>query len=165
MPKAEAGELWLKFKAAGIAQCGLGARDTLRLEAGMNLYGNEMDEGQSPLESGLTWTVAFEPKERNFIGRAALDSQRAAGVPRKMVGLLLQDRGVLRSHQAVIVDGLPDGEITSGTFSPTLERSIAMARVPAAATGDVKVDIRGKQLAARIVPYPFVRNGKACIEV
>jgi aminomethyltransferase len=165
MPKAEAGELWLKFKAAGIAQCGLGARDTLRLEAGMNLYGNDMDEDQSPLESGLTWTVAFEPKERNFIGRAALDSQRAAGVPRKMVGLLLQDRGVLRSHQAVIVDGLPDGEITSGTFSPTLERSIAMARVPAAATGDVKVDIRGKQLAARIVPYPFVRNGKACIEV
>ncbi len=165
MPKEEAGELWLKFKAAGIAQCGLGARDTLRLEAGMNLYGNDMDESQSPLESGLTWTIAFEPKDRNFIGRAALDAQQAAGVPRKMVGLLLEDRGVLRSHQAVIVEGQPNGEITSGTFSPTLERSIAMARVPTAAQGNVKVDIRGKQLAARIVPYPFARNGKACIEV
>jgi aminomethyltransferase len=165
LPKTEAGELWLKFKAAGIAQCGLGARDTLRLEAGMNLYGNDMDENQSPLESGLTWTVAFEPKDRNFIGRSALDAQQAAGVPRKLVGLLLEDRGVLRSHQAVIVAGQPNGEITSGTFSPTLERSIAMARVPVAAQGNVKVDIRGKQLTARIVPYPFVRNGKACIEI
>ena len=165
MPKEEAGELWLKFKAAGIAQCGLGARDTLRLEAGMNLYGNDMDENQSPLESGLTWTIAFEPKDRNFIGRAALDAQQAAGVPRTMVGLLLEDRGVLRSHQAVLIEDQPNGEITSGTFSPTLERSIAMARVPAAAQGNVKVDIRGKQLAARIVPYPFARNGKACIEV
>jgi len=165
MPKAEAGELWLKFKAAGIAECGLGARDTLRLEAGMNLYGNDMDENQSPLESGLTWTIAFEPKDRNFIGRAALDAQQAAGVPRKMVGLLLEERGVLRSHQAVIVDGQPNGEISSGTFSPTLERSIALARVPVAAQGTVKVDIRGKQLAARIVPYPFARQGKACIEL
>jgi len=170
LPKAEAGELWLKFKAAGIAQCGLGARDTLRLEAGMNLYGNEMDEDQSPLESGLTWTIAFEPKDRNFIGRAALDAQLTAGVPRKLVGLLLEDRGVLRSHQKVLVEGQPNGaneigEVTSGTFSPTLERSIALARVPSAAQGNVKVDIRGKQLAARIVPYPFARNGKACIEI
>lgn len=170
MPKQEAGELWLKFNAAGIAQCGLGARDTLRLEAGMNLYGNDMDENQSPLESGLTWTIAFEPKDRNFIGRAALDAQQAAGVPRKMVGLLLEERGVLRSHQAVLVDGQASGanmmgEITSGTFSPTLERSIALARVPASAQGAVKVDIRGKLLAARIVPYPFARNGKVCIEL
>jgi aminomethyltransferase len=165
LPKAEAGELWLKFKAAGIAQCGLGARDTLRLEAGMNLYGNDMDENQSPLESGLTWTLAFEPKDRNFIGRVALETQQAVGVKRKLVGLLLEDRGVLRSHQAVLVDGAENGEITSGTFSPTLERSIALARVPVSAQGVVKVDIRGKQLAARIVPYPFVRNGKACVEV
>jgi glycine cleavage system T protein (aminomethyltransferase) len=164
LPKAEAGALWLKFHAAGIAQCGLGARDTLRLEAGMNLYGNDMDENQSPLESGLTWTVAFEPRDRNFIGRAALEAQQAVGVPRKLVGLLLEDRGVLRSHQAVLIDGQANGEITSGTFSPTLERSIALARVPIAAQGSVKVDIRGKQLAARVVPYPFVRNGKACIE-
>ncbi|MGC3980020.1 MAG: glycine cleavage system aminomethyltransferase GcvT [Steroidobacteraceae bacterium] len=165
LPKDEAGALWLKFKEAGIAQCGLGARDTLRLEAGMNLYGNDMDENQSPLESGLTWTLAFEPTDRNFIGRAALEAQQAAGVPRKLVGLLLEDRGVLRSHQAVLVEGQPNGEITSGTFSPTLERSIALARVPTAAQGNVKVDIRGKQLAARIVPYPFARNGKVCIEI
>ncbi len=165
LPRAEAGALWLKFHAAGIAQCGLGARDTLRLEAGMNLYGNDMDENQSPLESGLTWTIAFEPRDRKFIGRTALEAQQAAGVPRKMVGLLLEDRGVLRSHQAVLVDGQANGEITSGTFSPTLERSIALARVPAAAHGNVKVDVRGKQLVARIVPYPFARNGKVCIEV
>ncbi len=165
LPKSEAGELWLKFKAAGITQCGLGARDTLRLEAGMNLYGNDMDENQSPLESGLTWTIAFEPTDRKFIGRAALEAQQAAGVPRKMVGLLLEDRGVLRSHQAVLVDDQPNGEITSGTFSPTLERSIALARVPVVAEGAVKVDIRGKQLVARIVLYPFVRYGKACIEL
>jgi aminomethyltransferase len=170
LPKDEAGELWLKFNAVGIAQCGLGARDTLRLEAGMNLYGNDMDENQSPLESGLTWTIAFEPRDREFIGRAALDAQQAVGVLRKLVGLLLEDRGVLRSHQAVIVDGQPSGanmmgEVTSGTFSPTLERSIALARVPVAAEGTVKVDIRGKQLAARIVPYPFARNGKVCIDI
>ena len=165
LPKEEAAKTWTAFHAAGIAQCGLGARDTLRLEAGMNLYGNDMDETQSPLESGLTWTIAFEPTERNFIGRAALEAQQRVGVSHKMVGLLLEDRGVLRSHQSVLVDGQPNGEITSGTFSPTLERSIAMARVPVAAQGQVKVDIRGKHLAARIVPYPFVRHGKACIEL
>ncbi len=165
LPKDDAALTWRAFHTAGIAQCGLGARDTLRLEAGMNLYGNDMDEAQSPLESGLTWTIAFEPSDRNFIGRSALEAQQTAGVPRKMVGLLLEDRGVLRSHQPVIVDGHPNGEITSGTFSPTLERSIALARVPVAAQTQVKVDIRGKHLSARIVPYPFVRNGKACIEL
>ena len=165
LPKDEAAKTWTAFHAAGIAQCGLGARDTLRLEAGMNLYGNDMDESQSPLESGLTWTIALEPAERDFIGRAALEAQQRAGVSHKMVGLLLEDRGVLRSHQPVLVDGQPNGEITSGTFSPTLERSIALARVPVAAQGQVKVDIRGKHLAARIVPYPFVRHGKACIEL
>jgi aminomethyltransferase len=165
VPQQQAGEIWQQFHAAGIAQCGLGARDTLRLEAGMNLYGNDMDEQQSPLESGLTWTIAFEPTDRNFIGRAALQAQQRAGVARKMVGLLLEERGVLRSHQAVLVEGQANGEITSGTFSPTLQRSIALARVPIAAVGTVKVDIRGKQLPARIVAYPFVRNGKIRIEL
>ncbi len=165
LPKEDVAQTWRTFHAAGIAQCGLGARDTLRLEAGMNLYGNDMDEAQSPLESGLAWTVAFEPTERNFIGRASLEAQQRAGLSRKMVGLLLEDRGVLRSHQPVIVEGQPNGEITSGTFSPTLERSIALARVSVAAQGSVKVDIRGKHLVARIVSYPFVRNGKACIEL
>ena len=141
----------------------LGARDTLRLEAGMNLYGNDMDENLTPLESGIAWTVAFDPADRDFIGRAPLEAQRRGGVPRKLVGLVLEDRGVLRSHQKVVVPGVGEGEMTSGTFSPTLERSIGFARVPAATGEQVQVDIRGKLLAARVVKYPFVRNGKALI--
>jgi len=162
LPVAEAPKFWTDLKAAGIAQCGLGARDTLRLEAGLNLYGNDMDESQSPLESGLTWTVAFDPPERDFVGRAALEAQRAAGVKRKLVGLILDDRGVLRGHQRVVTPA-GDGELTSGTFSPTLEKSIGFARVPAATGDRVEVDIRGKLLPARVVKYPFVRNGKPLI--
>jgi aminomethyltransferase len=165
LPSGKVAALWQKLKVAGVAQCGLGARDTLRLEAGMNLYGNDMDESQSPLESGLTWTIAFDPKDRDFIGRAALEAQIKAGVPRKMVGLLLEDRGVLRGHQKVVVPNVGEGEITSGTFSPTLDRSIALARVPMATGEKVQVDIRGKLLSARVVQYPFVRNGKAKITV
>ena len=165
LPVAEAPGFWRALRDAGVAQCGLGARDTLRLEAGMNLYGNDMDETQSPLESGLTWTVAFDPPERDFIGRAALEAQRRAGVGRKLVGLVLEERGVLRGHQKVVVPGVGEGELTSGTFSPTLERSIGFARVPAATGERVDVDIRGKLLPARVVKYPFVRNGKACIAI
>jgi aminomethyltransferase len=163
LPTAEAPAFWARLKAAGVAQCGLGARDTLRLEAGMNLYGNDMDENISPLEAGLTWTVAFDTVERDFVGRAALEAQRRAGVPRKLVGLVLEERGVLRSHQKVIAEGIGEGELTSGTFSPTLERSIGFARVPAATGSQVKVDVRGKLLPAKVVKYPFVRNGKALI--
>jgi aminomethyltransferase len=163
MPAAEAAQFWANLQAAGVAPCGLGARDTLRLEAGMNLYGNDMDEGVTPLESGLTWTVAFDPPEREFIGRPALDAMRAHGVPRKLVGLVLEERGVLRSHQKVVVPGVGEGELTSGTFSPTLEKSIGFARVPAAAGDQVQVDIRGKLLPARVVKYPFVRHGKGLI--
>jgi aminomethyltransferase len=165
LPAAQAPQLWSDLRAAGVAQCGLGARDTLRLEAGLNLYGNDMDETLSPLESGLTWTVAFEPASRDFIGRAALEEQRRAGVARKLVGLVLEDRGVLRGHQKVIVAGGGAGEITSGSFSPTLERSIGLARVPAATGERVEVDIRGKLLPARVVKYPFVRQGKALIQL
>ncbi|MFL6578062.1 MAG: glycine cleavage system aminomethyltransferase GcvT [Povalibacter sp.] len=163
LPVSEAADFWRRLVEVGVAQCGLGARDTLRLEAGMNLYGNDMDENVSPLESGLTWTVAFEPSDRNFVGRAALDTLRKNGVPRKLVGLVLEDRGVLRGHQKVVVAGAGDGELTSGTFSPTLERSIGFARVPAATTDQVQVDIRGKLLPARVVKPPFVRNGKGLI--
>jgi aminomethyltransferase len=163
LPAADAPRFWNALRDAGVAQCGLGARDTLRLEAGMNLYGNDMDEKMSPLESGLTWTIAFDPAERDFVGRAALEAQRRAGVPRKLVGLVLEERGVLRGHQRVVVPGIGDGELTSGTFSPTLERSIGFARVPAATGERVEVDIRGKLLPARVVKYPFVRNGKALI--
>ncbi len=163
LPVADAAKFWSNLKAAGVAQCGLGARDTLRLEAGMNLYGNDMDENLSPLESGLTWTVSFDPPERDFVGRAALDAQRAAGVKRKLVGLVLEERGVLRGHQRVVASGGGEGELTSGTFSPTLEKSIGFARVPVATGDRVEVDIRGKLLPARVVKYPFVRNGKSLI--
>jgi len=165
LPAVDVAPLWQQLLGAGVAQCGLGARDTLRLEAGMNLYGNDMDEEVSPLESGLTWTVALEPRERDFIGRAALEAQLKSGVQRKLVGLLLEDRGVLRSHQKVVVPNIGAGELTSGTFSPTLERSIGFARVPAATGDKVQVDIRGKLLPARVVQYPFVRNGKAKIAI
>jgi aminomethyltransferase len=162
MPSEEAAGFWNALAEAGVARCGLGARDTLRLEAGMNLYGNDMDETVGPLESGLAWTVALEGN-RDFIGKAALLAQRAAGVERKLTGLLLLERGVLRSHQKVFT-AAGEGELTSGTFSPTLERSIGLARLPAAAEGGVDVDIRGKRMPARIVKPPFVRNGKALVE-
>ena len=162
VPNGEVVALWRALNAAGVASCGLGARDTLRLEAGMNLYGNDMDESRNPLESGLAWTVAFDPPEREFIGRQALESAKRAGVAMKLVGLLLEDRGVLRSHQKVIVPGQAPGEVTSGTFSPTMQRSIALARVPRATGADVQVDIRGKLLHARVVSLPFVRHGKIC---
>ena len=162
LPAAEAGPLWHALTAAGVVACGLGARDTLRLEAGMNLYGSDMDEDTTPLESGLDWTVALTPG-RAFIGREALEAQRARGVDRKLVGLLLEERGVLRAHQRVIGADGGTGEITSGTFSPTLERSIALARIPAAAHGTVQVEVRGKRLTARLVRPPFVRGGKSLI--
>ena len=126
----------------------------------MNLYGNDMDENHHPLESGLAWTVAFEPAERDFIGRRALEGFRGAG-GQELVGLLLEERGVLRSHQKI----MPAGEVTSGTFSPTLNRSIALARVPKTAASSVQVEIRGKLHAASIVKPPFVRHGKALIPI
>ncbi len=169
LPAAQAEGLWRALNAAGAASCGLGARDTLRLEAGMNLYGNDMDESHHPLESGLAWTVAFEPASRDFIGRAALEAVRAAGNGAKFVGLLLEERGVLRGHQRVVVAGAGDGEcageVTSGTFSPTLERSIGFARVPRGTGAEVQVDIRGKLLRARVVKLPFVRHGRALLDL
>ncbi len=162
LPAAQAGNVWKALLTAGVAPIGLGARDTLRLEAGMNLYGQDMDEDTSPLEAGLAWTVAFEPTERNFIGRAALEAQHEAGPARKLVGLLLEGRGVLRAHQKVVTTA-GEGETTSGSFSPTLGQAIALARVPATAGETCEVEIRGKRLPARIVKYPFVRRGQPCI--
>ncbi len=163
LPAAQAQSLWRALTTAGVVPCGLGARDTLRLEAGMNLYGHDMDEHTTALESGLAWTVAMSPG-RAFIGREALEAQRARGVERKLVGLVLQERGVLRAHQRVIAHAAGEGEITSGTYSPTLERSIALARVPALALGPVQVEVRGKLLDARVVKPPFVRHGKSLID-
>ena len=173
LPAVDAAQTWNALRAEGVQPAGLGARDTLRLEAGMNLYGNDMDENHHPLESGLAWTVAFEPRDRDFIGRQALENARHAEDGRELVGLLLAERGVLRSHQKVVVAGsagcvgasaepLP-GEVTSGTFSPTLNRSIALARVPRTAASGVQVEIRGKLHAASIVKPPFVRHGKSLI--
>jgi aminomethyltransferase len=161
MPAARAAEAWRALAAAGVRPCGLGARDTLRLEAGMNLYGQDMDETTSPLESGLAWTVDLA-SARDFVGKAALAAMQPA---RKQVGLVLEGAGgVLRAHQKVHTSR-GDGETTSGTFSPTLARSIALARVPAGvAVGDVVlVEVRDRQLPARIVRPPFVRNGKALV--
>jgi len=165
LPADAAAATWETMLAQGIRPCGLGARDTLRLEAGMNLYGTDMDETTTPLESGLAWTVAWDPVERDFIGRQALEAQRDAGVPRKLVGLVLQDRGVLRGHQRVLVEGMGEGEVTGGTFSPTLARSIGFARVPAHTGDHCQVEIRGRLLAARVVRPPFVRNGKPQIDL
>lgn len=161
LPTGEAEGFWQALHGAGVAPIGLGARDTLRLEAGMNLYGQDMDESTTPLESGLAWTVDLK-SERDFIGKRALEEQR---VTRNLFGLVLIDKGVLRSHQRVVT-AQGDGEITSGTFAPTLNRSIAMARLPAAAQlGDmVQVEVRDKLLSAKVVKYPFVRNGKSLIE-
>lgn len=162
LPAAKAIDLWQKLLAEGVAPCGLGARDTLRLEAGMNLYGNDMGEANHPLESGLGWTIAWEPTERDFIGRAALEKLRGNS-PHKLVGLLLEERGILRAHQPVRCEA-GAGEITSGSFSPTMKRAIALARVPRDCGAEVEVEIRGKWLRARVVKYPFVRNGKVQID-
>ena len=159
LPATQAIDFWQNLLAAGVRPVGLGARDTLRLEAGMNLYGHDMDETISPLAAGMGWTIAWEPASRDFIGRAALEAERAAGPAMKQVGLVLESRGVLREGMTVTVDGAT-GVITSGTFSPTLKLSIAIARVPAA-TGDVAtVDLRGVATPVRVVKLPFVRNGK-----
>ncbi len=154
-------DLWARLLEAGFVPCGLGARDTLRLEAGMNLYGADMDETTSPLVSGLGWTLAMADA-REFIGKQVLLDQQAAGIQQSFIGLLLLDKGVLRNHLRVVTP-LGDGEITSGSYSPTLQQSIAMARVPAGAAGQVEVEVRNKMLKAEIVKLPFVREGKSML--
>jgi aminomethyltransferase len=165
MPAAQAPEFWRQCLAAGIQPCGLGARDTLRLEAGMNLYGTDMNEAISPLEAGLGWTIAWDPEDRDFIGRGSLMEMRSNPERRRFAGLLLEGKGVLRNHQLVVVDGKDDGEITSGGFSPTLERSIAMARIPRGDYERAQVKVRNRLLDVRVVKLPFVRNGKIRIDL
>lgn len=163
LPRDQAAGFLNELVGAGIAPIGLGARDTLRLEAGLNLYGQDMDEDNSPLASNLAWTIAWEPAGRDFIGRDVLEAQRAGGAQPKLVGLVLEERGVLRAHQVVRVEGVGDGEITSGSFSPTLGKSIALARLPAGTCERAEVEIRGKWYPVRVVQPNFVRNGKALI--
>ena len=164
LPGSEAVAFWNALLAAGVKPAGLGARDTLRLEAGMNLYGQDMDESVSPYEAALAWTVALD-EGRPFIGRAKLEAQKAAGAPRQMIGLVMDEKGVLRHGQKVLT-AHGEGEILSGTFSPTLGKAIAFARVPAGdialgAAGGVRVDIRGREVPVRVVRFPFVRDGQA----
>ncbi|RTZ61352.1 MAG: hypothetical protein DSZ33_01200 [Gammaproteobacteria bacterium] len=158
--------MWKMLQEAGVAPVGLGARDTLRLEAGMNLYGADMDEEKTPFDAGLAWTVAMKD-DRDFIGRAALEKQQADGLPYRFVGLVLEDKGVLRNHQAVLCGDYGEGEITSGSFSPTLGKAIAMARIPAAVPADAElaVDMRGKPKKVRQTKMPFVRDGKPLIAI
>lgn len=163
LPAAQAPDFLSELVGAGIPPIGLGARDTLRLEAGLNLYGQDMTEEVSPLAANMGWTVAWEPAERDFVGRAALEQQRAQGDLPKLVGLVLEERGVLRAHQVVLVTGVGDGEITSGSFSPTLGKSIALARVPAGTAERAEVEIRGKWYPVRVVQPTFVRHGKVLV--
>ncbi len=167
LPKEQINALWQSLLAAGVSPCGLGARDTLRMEAGLLLYGQDMDETVTPLESGLGWTVKWEPDDRDFIGKGAMLSQKRHGIKRKLIGLILEENGIMRHGQRVITEGMGDGVITSGGYSPTLKRSIALARVPAEAAqqAELKVDIRGKQLTARVTQPRFVKQGKPLIEV
>lgn len=161
LPSSAAPAFWQALANAGVVPCGLGARDTLRLEAGMNLYGHEMDDGVSPLVANMGWTIAWQPVERNFVGRKIIEAEKAAGVTQKLVGLILRDRGVLRAEQPVTLDDSDQrGIITSGTFSPTLGYSIALARVPASIGTHCQVEMRGKQVTVEVVKPNFVRHGK-----
>jgi aminomethyltransferase len=159
-PANDASKLWQMLQLAGVSPCGLGARDTLRLEAGLNLYGQDMNEEVTPYESNLAWTVALDPAERNFIGRTALEAQKTAGVKHRLVGLVLDGPGIIRNHQVVVLPNDGQGEVTSGGYSPTLEKSIALARVPAQVGEQCLVDIRNKQVPALVIKPPFVRHGK-----
>lgn len=161
LPGTEAAPFWQALSAAGVRPVGLGARDTLRLEAGMNLYGSDMDESVTPAESNLDWTVAADD-DRDFIGKSALARRTPEA---EMVGLVLEGRGVIRAHYPVLADGEPVGEITSGAFSPTLSHSIGLARINRDASGPLTVEIRGKQLPVKRVKPPFVRGGKQVYKV
>ncbi|MCC8470777.1 glycine cleavage system aminomethyltransferase GcvT [Xanthomonas phaseoli] len=159
LPQQAAVAFWNALLAQGVKPAGLGARDTLRLEAGMNLYGQDMDDGVTPYEAGLAWTIALD-EGRDFIGRSVLESQKAQGAPRQLIGVVMDEKGVLRHGQTVLTAS-GEGEILSGTFSPTLGKAIAFARVPAGSIEQLRVDIRGKQVPLRAVKFPFVRDGQA----
>ena len=163
LPADQAPAFFNDLVGAGISPIGLGARDTLRLEAGMNLYGQDIHLSVSPLCANMAWTIAWEPASRKFVGREALEAEMAGGVQLKLVGLVLEERGVLRAHQVVRIANVGEGEITSGSFSPTLSKSIALARVPMATADRAEVEIRGKWYPVRVVKPTFVRQGKALI--
>ncbi|MFV1992683.1 MAG: glycine cleavage system aminomethyltransferase GcvT [Acidiferrobacterales bacterium] len=165
LPGKAAAFTWQMLADKGVKPIGLGARDTLRLEAGMALYGSDMDETISPLEAGLNWTIGWLPDDRNFVGRHSLEAQKKEGPRQGIVGIIFKGKGILRRHQEVSFTGSNQGEITSGGFSPTLNHSIALVRAPATVEpgSTCQVNIRGKMVDAEVVKYPFVRNGKSCL--
>jgi aminomethyltransferase len=165
VPADETILLWQRLVDAGVEPCGLGARDTLRLEAGLNLYGADMTTKTSPLISNLAWTVSFKDPSRQFIGRAALEAEQAKGLKQQLVGLIMEDKGVLRNNQAVFCEGEQIGEITSGSFSPTLGQAIALARINTDVNKSVYIERRGKKISVKIVRPPFVRFGEKVYEV
>ena len=158
LPQEELVELWKSLLEQGIKPCGLGARDSLRLEAGMMLYGQDLDENTTPLESGLAWTVKLSAHDRDFVGKGALLAQKQYGLTNKMVGLTLESKGILRHGQKVVVEGIGEGVITSGGYSPTLERSIALARVPQATPDKCMVEIRGKLCPVNVDKPRFLKK-------
>lgn len=161
LPAKHASEFWMALSHHGVVPVGLGARDTLRLEAGMSLYGNDLDENHTPLESGIAWTVNTRDDSREFIARDVLQQQKQSGAHYSMLGLILDGRGVLRSGQSVVKDGKDIGVVTSGTFSPTRQQSIALARVDTRFAGNCAVTIRDKEQPAHTTRIPFVKNGQA----
>ncbi|UOO81493.1 glycine cleavage system aminomethyltransferase GcvT [Uruburuella testudinis] len=164
LPGSEAPAFFQALQAVGVQPCGLGARDTLRMEAGMNLYGNDMDDETSPLQAGMGWTVDLKDESRDFVGKTALVALKEQGTDVKQVGLLLAKGGILREGMEVVTDA-GSGITTSGVFSPSLKQSIAIARVPKAFEGDTaKVLLRGKAVDVRVLKLPFVRNGKQQFE-
>ena len=164
LPATAIVELWQKLVNVGVKPCGLGARDTLRLEAGLNLYGADMDEVTSPLTANLAWTVSFKDEARDFIGRAALQQEKQQGIQQQLYGLVMEAKGVLRNHQTVYLADDSSGEITSGSFSPTLQQAIAFVRLPLTAAKEAYIDRRGQKISVRIVRPPFVRFGKKVFE-
>lgn len=165
LPNSDILGFWKSLLKMDVIPCGLGARDMLRLEAGLNLYGSDMDESVTPFESNLAWTVSFTDPTRNFIGKKSLQYQLERGVRQQLIGLLMQGRGMMRSHQKVFFMENGEGEITSGGFSPILGHAIALARVPTNHTAEAKVEYRGKKIPVIVVKPPFVRQGKCAVSV
>ncbi len=161
VPQENVIDLWNKLMQVGVKPCGLGARDTLRLEAGMHLYGQDMNEEITPLECGLGWTVRKE--DVDFIGADALTALRAKGITKKMTGVVLSERGILRHNQELVDENGLTGIITSGSFSPTAQVAIGMAIVDKNMSENAKVKIRKKELPVKCIKLPFVRNGKVLI--
>lgn len=161
LPATNAADFWQSLLQMGIKPIGLAARDTLRLEAGLNLYGQDMDEQHTPYESNVGWTVDLKDSNRDFIGKAALLKQKQEGVKTKLVGVVLLESGVLRKDMLLTLGHNAMGKLTSGGFSPTLKKGIGFARIPFGEFKEAHVDIRGKTLPVQLIKPPFVKNGQA----